>query len=242
MKRQTHIKPYMRTILLDWLVEVAQEFKLQSDTLFLAVNYYDRYLSRVSVVPDQLQLVGVACLWVASKYEEIHPPTSKEFVAMTDGAYTMEQLLQMEEQLLSTLEFRLTTPSAKTFLRKLAQYAPAESNELYYMSCYLLELSMLDVEFVNYLPSMVAASALHLALLMFRWPSWTPDLAAVSHHQPHQFLQCTQRLALLHNSEGAAASKSSVYRKWAAYEHSSVARLPGMQPAMLVEAAQRAHQ
>jgi cyclin-A len=53
---------------------VCQEYRLVSDTLFLAVSYLDRYLSLVRVTRDRLQLVGVTCLLLAAKYEEIYAP------------------------------------------------------------------------------------------------------------------------------------------------------------------------
>ena len=64
----------MRGILIDWLVEVAEEYRLEAETLYLAVNYIDRFLSFVPVNRSKLQLVGVTCMLIASKYEEIHPP------------------------------------------------------------------------------------------------------------------------------------------------------------------------
>lgn len=66
MRRQPDVSYTMRTILVDWLVEVAQEYKLQSETLFLAVSFIDRFLSVMSVVKSKLQLLGTAAMFVAS--------------------------------------------------------------------------------------------------------------------------------------------------------------------------------
>ena len=84
---QRDINATMRRILIDWLVEVAEEYRLESETLFLAVNYIDRFLSHVPVNRSKLQLVGVTCMLVASKYEEIHPPAVDEFVYISDNTY-----------------------------------------------------------------------------------------------------------------------------------------------------------
>ena len=56
----------MRGILVDWLVEVAEEYKLVTDTLYLTVSYLDRYLSSYAVSRRKLQLLGVSCMIVAS--------------------------------------------------------------------------------------------------------------------------------------------------------------------------------
>lgn len=66
MRRQPDVSYSMRTILVDWLVEVAEEYKLQPQTLFLAVSFIDRFLSLMSVVRSKLQLLGTAAMFVAS--------------------------------------------------------------------------------------------------------------------------------------------------------------------------------
>jgi cyclin-A len=58
-KIQKDISPAMRAILVDWLVEVTDEFKLQADTLYLAVSYIDRFLTTDAITRDRLQLLGV---------------------------------------------------------------------------------------------------------------------------------------------------------------------------------------
>lgn len=66
MKKQPDINDSMRSILVDWLVEVSEEYRLQTETLYLAVNYIDRFLSYMSVVRAKLQLVGTAAMFIAS--------------------------------------------------------------------------------------------------------------------------------------------------------------------------------
>ena len=82
--------------MIDWLVEVHLKFKLLPETLFLTINLIDRYLSIREVSRSKLQLVGVASLMIAGKYEEIYPPTVKDYVYITDKAYTREDVLRME--------------------------------------------------------------------------------------------------------------------------------------------------
>lgn len=74
MDSQADINEKMRAILIDWLVEVHLKFKLVPETLYLTVNLIDRYLERVEVMRDKLQLVGVTAMLIASKYEEIYAP------------------------------------------------------------------------------------------------------------------------------------------------------------------------
>lgn len=88
MENQKHINARMRSILVDWLVEVHLKFKLVPETLYLTVNLIDRYLERETVERPKLQLVGVTCLLIASKYEEIYPPELRDLVYICDRAYT----------------------------------------------------------------------------------------------------------------------------------------------------------
>merc|ERR1719253_1066438 len=48
-----------RAALVDWLVDVHLKLRHRSETLFLAVDVIDRYLSLVPVTRGKLQLVGV---------------------------------------------------------------------------------------------------------------------------------------------------------------------------------------
>lgn len=66
MKKQHDINYSMRSILVEWLVEVAEEYKLQTETLYLAVGYIDRFLSQMSVVRAKLQLLGTAAMFIAA--------------------------------------------------------------------------------------------------------------------------------------------------------------------------------
>lgn len=65
-KVQKEITANARAILINWLVEVAEEYKLLSDTLYLSVSYIDRFLSANSVNRQRLQLLGVSSMSIAS--------------------------------------------------------------------------------------------------------------------------------------------------------------------------------
>lgn len=82
---QDDITEHMRAILIDWLIDVHRKFRLRDETLYLTVNFVDRYLSRKRVDRQSLQLVGVVSMWVASKYEEVYPPQLGDFVYITDN-------------------------------------------------------------------------------------------------------------------------------------------------------------
>ena len=96
MRNQKDINENVRAILVDWIISVHAKFKLLPETLYLTINLIDRYFARFVVMKADVQLVGVASLLIATKYEEIYPPTVKDFIYLTDNTYTKEKILQME--------------------------------------------------------------------------------------------------------------------------------------------------
>jgi hypothetical protein len=92
MEHQDEINTRMRAILVDWLVQVHHKFKMVPETLYLTVNLIDRYLEKRYVSRQELQLVGVASLLIASKYEEIYIPEMSDFVYICDNAYTLDEV------------------------------------------------------------------------------------------------------------------------------------------------------
>jgi len=163
MGKQSDISHSMRSILVDWLVEVGEEYKLQTETLYLAVSYIDRFLSYMSVQRSKLQLVGTAAMFIASKYEEIYPPDVGEFVYITDDTYNKRQVLRMEHLVLKVLGFDLSGPTANVFLSQMCQLSKSEE-KIQHLAMYVCELSLLHGDtFLKFPPSEVAAASLVLA-------------------------------------------------------------------------------
>lgn len=190
MKKQQDINSSMRSILVDWLVEVSEEYKLNTETLYLAANYTDRFLSQMSVLRGKLQLVGTASMYIASKYEEISPPDVSEFVYITDDTYTKKQVLRMEHLLLKVLDFRMNTPTINCFLMHYLRFMKFNSingslntqcqetqSRIESLARYLAELTLIDADtFLTYLPSQIASSAIYLAMYTLNKP-WTKQIA-----------------------------------------------------------------
>uniref|UniRef100_A0A8C6NJ52 Cyclin-A2 n=1 Tax=Nothobranchius furzeri TaxID=105023 RepID=A0A8C6NJ52_NOTFU len=171
MKKQPDITNSMRAILVDWLVEVGEEYKLQNETLYLAINYIDRFLSSMSVLRGKLQLVGTAAMLLASKFEEIYPPEVSEFVYITDDTYTKKQVLKMEHLVLKV-----------------------ES-----LAMYLGELSLVDSDpFLKYLPSQTAAAAYVLANNTLTGGSWPKPLVEMTDYSLEDLMPCVEDLHRLY--------------------------------------------
>lgn len=193
MAKQNDITHSMRSILVDWLVEVGEEYKLQTETLHLAVNYIDRFLSYMAVQRSKLQLVGAACMFIAAKYEEIYPPDVSEFVYITDDTYTKRQVLRMEHLVLKVLEFDLNVPTSFTFLNKMCEMDPLDQEKkekLKSLSAYLAELSMVDGEFLKHPPSVIAAASVALGRHTLELEAWPTLLQEGTGYQLEELKDC----------------------------------------------------
>jgi len=161
----------MRSVLMDWLVQVHHRFGLLPETLFLTVNYIDRFLSLKIVSIGKLQLVGATAILIASKYEEINCPSLQEIVYMVDSGYTMEEILKAERFMLSMLQFELGWPGPMSFLRRVSK-ADDYDLETRTLAKYFLEVTIMDERFVGSPPSFLAAGAHCLARHLLKKGYW----------------------------------------------------------------------
>ncbi|KAI4337022.1 hypothetical protein L6164_015484 [Bauhinia variegata] len=228
---QKDVNASMRGILVDWLVEVAEEYKLVSDTLYLSISFIDRYLSLKALNKQKLQLLGVSSMLIASKYEEIKPPEVEEFCYITDNTYTKEEVLNMEADILEILKFELGNPTVKTFLRRFSRTAQEnyESSALQFefLSYYLAELSLLDYNCVKFLPSLVAASVIFLARFMLR-PKihpWDSTLRQHSGYEPANLKECVLLIHDLYLSR-RGRSLQALREKYKQHKFKCVATTP----------------
>ncbi|GFS42146.1 hypothetical protein NPIL_141801 [Nephila pilipes] len=171
LHRHPDLEPRMRAILLDWLTEVSEVFRLHRETYYLAVDYVDRFLIAKPNLPrNNLQLLGATALFVASKMEEIYPPKVEQFAFVTDGACTDSQVLSQELVLIMTLNWNLNPVTVIGWLSVFLQLAHIENGEnlIGPEKCpkqtvleitRVLDLCILDVDSLKYSYSILAASA-----------------------------------------------------------------------------------
>ena len=96
---QTEIKPHMRKIVTDWMLEVCEEQQCQAEVFSLAVNYMDRFLSKVNIQKSQFQLLACVCMFLASKFKETNPVPADTLVIYTDQSVTTLEILVSRQSL-----------------------------------------------------------------------------------------------------------------------------------------------
>lgn len=174
MEHQEEIDWKMRGILVDWLIEVHARFRLLPETLFLAVNIVDRFLSAEVVALSRLQLVGATAMFIASKYEEVLSPHVANFSQLADEAFSDKEILDAERHVLATLNYDISYPNPMNFLRRISK---ADNYDVHTRTIgkYLLEISLVDHRFMAYRQSHVAAAAMYMARLMWNSGPWVSE-------------------------------------------------------------------
>lgn len=174
LERQPELTATMRAILIDWMVEVQENFELNHETLYLGVKMVDRYLSLTPSSKSQLQLIGATALFLACKFDERLPPAVQDFLYICDDAYSRQELLAMEITMLKVLNFELGLPISYRFLRRYARCAHLALETLT-LARFVLESSLLDYTLVDRRESQLAAAALLQALRM-KGMAWSAAL------------------------------------------------------------------
>jgi G2/mitotic-specific cyclin 2 len=171
MESQKELAWKMRGILTDWLVQVHVRFRLLPETLFLCVNIIDRFLSSRVVSLAKLQLVGITCLFIASKFEEIVSPGVSHFLSVADSSYTEAEILQAERYVLKTLDWNLSYPNPVHFLRRVSK-ADDYNVAVRTLGKYLIEIGCLEWRLIAAPPSLMAAASIWLARLAMGYEDW----------------------------------------------------------------------
>ncbi|KAJ6017633.1 G2/mitotic-specific cyclin [Penicillium sp. IBT 35674x] len=176
INHQPDLEWKMRGILVDWLIEVHTRFRLLPETLFLAVNIIDRFLSEEQVALDRLQLVGVTAMFIASKYEEVLSPHVANFSHVADETFSDKEILDAERHILQTLNYNMSYPNPMNFLRRISK-ADNYDIQTRTLGKYLMEISLLDHRFMCYPQSQIGAAAMYLARLILERGAWDATLA-----------------------------------------------------------------
>merc|ERR1719466_571068 len=220
----------MRAVLADWMVEVQQQFRLLQETLFMTMSIIDRYLALEgkTVHRSQLQLVGVAAMFLASKVEEIFAPEVSDFVYITDNAYTGEEIRHMELKILNALNFDLCRPISLNFLRRFSKAGDVDLLQ-HSVAKYILEQGLLDY----------SLAALHLSLLLTDADEtaslnsvWNINLQHYSAYSSKQLMPTVKKLAsMLAKAENAKLQ--AVRSKYSSVKFMKVAVLPQLKGGMM---------
>ncbi|KAF1801339.1 cyclin-like protein [Mucor lusitanicus] len=209
--QQHEISWKMRSVLVDWVIEIHYLFDLLPETLFLAVNIIDRFLSLRTVALGKLQLVGISSLYIATKFEENTCPIMQDFLYMTDKAVTEDEFIKAERFIMQILDFRLCYPNPLNFLRRVCTEEMNCDVHTRTLARYFMEISCIDHRFIGVRPSKIAAAALWLSKKMLVKGKWNSHLTKLSGYAPHDF-RCTVEAMLDFLSQ--TVTHDAFFKKW----------------------------
>jgi cyclin B len=123
----------------------------------------DRYLEKHDTERNKLQLVGITSLFLACKFEEIHSPQVADCVYLTDSAYEKTQILQMETDILATLDYQLIVPTGYHFLTRFLNRIKA-IERVRLIASYIAEKNLQEIEVLTFPPRIYAAASVYIAI------------------------------------------------------------------------------
>ena len=197
------------------------KFKMVPETLYLTVNILDRYLQLKQVRRSKLQLVGVAALLLASKYEEIYAPELRDLVYITDRAYTKEEIVETESEIVNTLQYNLAVPTIHTFLCRFLKAAHADRT-MVQMACFLAERSLQEYGMLTFAPSIIAAASVLVSRKTLKRHPWSPTLVKYTRYDEPQLEAC---VAAMREALAGPQAQQAVARKYSSPKFGAVATL-----------------
>ncbi|KAK4481535.1 hypothetical protein RD792_012436 [Penstemon davidsonii] len=241
---QTDLTANMRELLIDWLFEVAEEYKVTSDTLYLTVSYIDRFLSTNAITRNNLQLLGVSSMLIASKYEEISPQKVEVFCDITANKYTKSEVVKMEADVLESLRFEMGNPTVKTFLRRFIRIALEDYGVDFFSiifcvispkleSCFSRDVCYNLIDFLGYKQFQIVFKALPYELIWLHL-SYTKSSFqfqqnfALQLHSGYKAIDLKECVCMLHDLQLRSKGRSTlvaVRKKYEQHEFKCVATL-----------------
>jgi len=109
-----------------------------------------------------VQLVGLAALLMITKYEEIYPPTLKDFIYIAGEEYSSDEILTMERSILEAIDFDVSQCTSYRFLERFSKLAKID-HVTFFLSQFMLELGLLDSKMTQFPQSLQAISAIYTA-------------------------------------------------------------------------------
>lgn len=209
----------MRSVLVDWMVEVQETFELNHETLYLAVKLVDLFLSKLHCSRDRLQLLGAVAIFIASKFDDRIPPQLSEVVYICSDTYSIEDLKDMEIRVITTVGFDLGIPLSYRFLRRYARCNKIQL-PLLTLARYILELSLMEYSLIFESDSKLACAALYLAQRMKNVTPWNKTLEYYSGYKIQDFKHIVVQLNRLLPMQPRTTMMSTLATVFNKYSHS----------------------
>ena len=171
MNNQIEINDTMRSILIDWIIDVHGKFGFCDETLYMTVSIIDRYSSIKKITRNEYQCLGITALMIACKHEEINVPKVEDFIYITDNAYNKEEVFNMEIDILDKLNYNLLYPSPIKFFEYLSLHFNFDK-KMHFLGKYLMETFLLDLICIKFRPSIISCACTYIVMKFFKMQNY----------------------------------------------------------------------
>ena len=158
LSTQNEMTTKHREIVVRWLIQLNYHFKLTSDTLYNAVTFFDIFISKVPVKLTEVQLYAAVCYWMSAKVDTRCQPTVEDFNEISNETFTVQQFSRVELQILKALNFKLSFPTSKLFMRRLLLLTTNDQYEIE-MANFFTEIALQKWDFVGISQYLISIAA-----------------------------------------------------------------------------------
>ena len=214
-----------RGIIFQWLIKNNYNWKLNDDTIFMAMNIMDRYISKYKVENSEFQLIGITSYFIASKFEDIYPQYLDELSKICNFIYTPDDIIKKEYEILSGLNFDILYNSSYKFLTFLHSICDKENMILFYLAQFILELTLENLEILKFTQCKRAMAALLLAKKIMKIKKSWNDVKLFYNYNENEIKIIQKKMIILLNNVIKNKTKNAVFQKFESSRYKSVSSL-----------------
>ena len=225
-KQNNSINVQMRAILVDWLIEIHFKFNFQRKTLFQTIFIIDAFLSKKVIQKEKFQLLGVACLLISCKENEIFYPKLQDFVDISNDAYTKSELLKMEKYILKILNFEIFYPTSEEFYNIISKTFNFNKTQ-HHLGEYFLDSSLLDYNILKYNFSTIAVACAYIVMKFYKMKEYKDlySFKMIIGDESHKNIkECTKDLCFLVKNLSKSSLRATI-EKYSLEEFGNVAAI-----------------
>ena len=222
MQDKKYFNEKNRSIIFNWLVRNNHKWKLKDDTLFMAMNIMDRYISKYKVSNSEFQLVGIASYLIASKYEDIYPPYVDELAQICNFIYTTDDIIKKEYEILVGLNFDILYNSSYKFLTFLHSIIDKENIKLLYLSQFILELSLENIDILQFSQSKRALAALLISKKILQIKKSWNELRMYYDYDENEIKNVQKKMIVLLKKALNSKTKNAIFEKFESSKYKSI--------------------
>ena len=214
-----------RSIIYHWLVKNNHKWKLKDDTIYMAMNIMDRYISKYKSKNLEFQLIAISSYLIASKYEDIYPPYIDELTQICNYIYTNDDIIKKEYEILAGLNFDILYNSSYKFLTFLHSVIDNQNMKLLYLAQFILEISLDNLDILEHSQSERALAALFLAKRILQIKKSWNNLRMYYDYDENIIKKVQKKMIPLLNKVMKLKNKNAIFEKFESSRYKSVSSL-----------------